>query len=204
MCAGLIFCTQHLYVDAYVRVCVHTQSVNKVDDRFSSTVRWFLRRSEIATGLWEESGDQVWHDGASMVTALWVCFLAGSRQLTDDIAFPHPGTSPPSKCPPTFQQPCLCWILAGSELNRRGLSNQTTHAKGNGEEKDGVMGVCCLTVNALLGGGRRVVCGLGMRGFFVQYVLCENLWDPEKSVLEEEITLISGDVTHSGHTPKWV
>lgn len=155
MCAGLIFCTQHLYVDVYVWVCVHTQSVNKVDDRFPSTVRWFLHRSEIAMGLWEELGDQVWHDGAGMITALWVCFLAGSWQLTDDIAFPHPGTSPSSKCPPTFHQPmqpCLCWILPGSELNRRGLSNQTTHAKGNGEENDGVMGVCCLTVNALLGG----------------------------------------------------
>lgn len=83
----------------------------------------------------------------------------------------------------------VCWILPGSELNRRGLSNQTTHAKGNGEENDGVMGVCCLTVNALLGGQEGGL-WFWMRGFFVQYVLCENLWDPgaeKKSVLEQEI-----------------
>lgn len=35
------------------------QSVNKVDDRFLSTVLAVSRRSGIAVGLWEELGDQV-------------------------------------------------------------------------------------------------------------------------------------------------
>lgn len=127
-------CLDKLCVSVYVCVSVSAQSVIKTGDSFPSTVRCFLHRSEIATGLWEELGDQVGWDGVGMTAVLWVCSLTGGWHLMDNITFPHAGTSPPAKPPPTHPpvQPCLHRILTGSELHHGGLSNQTTHAKANG------------------------------------------------------------------------
>lgn len=177
-----------MYMFVQSCVCVRAQSVNKIDDRFPSTVRWFLHRSEIATGLWEELGDQVGQDGVGIITTLRVCFLTGGWQLTDDIAFPHPGTSKsplpspplPSNLPP--MQPCLRRILLRSELNRRGLSNQTTHATANAEENGGEAGVCCVTSNAPQ--ASEVVEGELGWGFGWEYVLC-SMWKSKKGSSHE-------------------
>lgn len=96
-----------------------------------------IRNSHWATG---ESGDQVGWDGVGMTMVLWACSLSAGWHLVDNITFPHAGTSPPAKPPPTHPpvQPCLLRIHGGSELHRRGLSNQTTHAKANGGRKTAI------------------------------------------------------------------
>lgn len=85
-------------------------------------------------------------------------------------------------------QPCLRRIHGGSELHRRGLSNQTTHAKANGEEKDSDMGVCCLTSNALQGSEEEE--GFWCGSFFVcvQYVVstCVEICAVGRRVIEQE------------------
>lgn len=134
-----------------VCACALLQSVNKIDDRFPSTVRWFLHRSEIAAGLWEELGDQLdrtglaWQRRSGSAFSLWVDSLRMISHFLMLAHHPHRTASPPTRPP-------HC-ILPGSELNHRGLTNQTTHAKANGEEKDDETGVCCSMSNALQGRG---------------------------------------------------
>lgn len=74
-----------------------------------------------------------------MTSALWVCFLTEGWQLTDDISFPHAGTSPSSNWLPTHSPtaPHTPWVRAKPQ----GLTSQTTHTQANGEEKDGERGV---------------------------------------------------------------
>lgn len=71
---------------------------------------------------------------------------------------PHRTASPPTRPPQR--------ILPGSELNRQGLTNQTTHTKANGEERDGEKGsvLCRLMVCRAAGGegSRAKVLGEGV------------------------------------------
>lgn len=72
---------------------------------------------------------------------------------------PHRTASPPTR-PPHH-------ILPGSELNRQGLTNQTTHTKANREERDGEKGECvvgCVMVYRAAGGegSRAKVLGEGV------------------------------------------
>lgn len=86
-----------------------------------------------------------WHDnGALGLLSHWR--LTAPRMISHFLMLArhrHRTASPPTRPPHR--------ILPGSELNRRGLTNQTTHAKTNAEEPGREMGAWWWSSNALQG-----------------------------------------------------
>ena len=63
VCGRIRLCKLCVCVCVFVCAPALLRPVRKIDDRLLSTVRWFLHKSEIAVGLWEELGDQLGQDG---------------------------------------------------------------------------------------------------------------------------------------------